>query len=200
MDILIGATANCSNGTAGQVTQLIADRASMRVTHVVVKEARRPHGERMVPFGMVQRSRGHAVRLRCSGLELSTMQPATRTELVESEALVHGGSSYHDHSIYSLPRLREAEYQNLAETECALGANTRVRATDGNAGRLAGLTVEPASGDITHVLFQHRQSRLLRTLTMPVAAIAEMSSGVVYVRSSRDSLMELPPASAQTRR
>jgi hypothetical protein len=195
MDIAVLATAQCPDGPAGQVTHLVVDRASMRVTYIMVKQVQWAYEERMVPFRYVQHSAGDEVHLWCSRQELSTMQPGTWTELVVAEVAVDGASSSPGRSIDGVPGSEGVRHLNLAKTECALGASTRVRATDGNAGRLAGLAVEPATGEITHLLFRKGHTRATRALAMPVAAVAEVGPAAVYVRSTRARIAAMAPQS-----
>jgi hypothetical protein len=193
MDITVSARAQCLDGLAGQVTHLIVDRAAMRVTYVVVKEARCPHSERLVPFAYVGHPVGHELRFRCALQELCTMQPGNWTEMVSAEVPVPGGSPNPGSSIKGLAWSEELRHPNLAKTSCALGASTRVRATDGNAGRLAGLTVEPSNGDITHLLLWKGHTRDMSALALPVAAVAEVGAAAVYVRSTRARIAAMAP-------
>jgi hypothetical protein len=74
-----------------------------------------------------------------------------------------------------------------------------MRATDGNAGRLAGLTVELAGGYITQLVFRQRQTYATCTYALPMAAAAEVGPEAVYVRSSRASIAAMDPQLVQTR-
>jgi hypothetical protein len=124
------------------------------------------------------------------------MQLSSGTGLVEMEMFVDADSSCADRPIHHGPRLRGVACQNISQTQCALSVNTRVRATDGNAGRLVGLTVEPASGSITHLLLLSRQGPawVAGIVALPLSAVAEVSSEVVYTRSTRAAIAALAPA------
>ena len=82
MEISIKARVQCADGPGGEATHVIVHPVTKQVTQLVVREAKSPHVERIVPFGFVRETADDKIRLRCSQLELSRMQSFVRTELV----------------------------------------------------------------------------------------------------------------------
>jgi hypothetical protein len=172
-------------------THVIVNPAANRVTRLVVKETKAPHVERLVPFKFVEDGNPDEIRLRCSQQELSRMKAFVRTELVET-AWSHDGKRPTE--------TKKLKHLNIPEGELALDTHTPVRVTDGKAGHIGELTVDPASGSITHLQLRKGWVWAPKEVTIPVSEVDRIADRGVYLRMNRAGIEALPVAAARRRR
>src|SRR5438105_3718231 len=85
-ELPVDAKAVCSDGDAGQVTDVIVDPVARRVTHVVIREDRLGSREFLVPLELVIDSSRASVRLSCTRAELSQLPEFTTTRFVSASS------------------------------------------------------------------------------------------------------------------
>lgn len=185
MEIPVRAKVQCTDGPGGEATHVIVHPTSKRVTRLVVRDARSPHVERLVPFKFVEGATASQISLRCSRQELSRMQAYTRTELVEPSW------EYDERMPTGATRVKRV---NVPEDELTMDADTQVRVTDGKAGRIDELMVDPASGSITHLMLRKGPPWAPKAVTVPVTEVERMDGKAVYLRTNRAAIEALPAA------
>ena len=190
MEIPIRADVECADGPGGEVTHVIVHAATKKVTQIVVKEAKSPHAERVVPFRFVAEATAKEIRLRCSRQELTRMQPFIRIEVVET-AWSQDGRMPTD--------VKKVKRLNIAEDELAMDTGTQVRATDGNVGRMDEVMVDPANGFITHLVMREGHVWAPKEATVPVSEVERLGDKAVYLRKDRAAVAALPAVPARRR-
>ena len=191
MKIPVKAMVQCTDGPGGEATHVVVNPASRRVTRLVVKETKAPHVERLVPFKFVEDGNADEIRLRCSQQELSRMQSFVRTRLVEIAWSYDG----------KMPtETKKVKHLNIPDGELAVDTHTPVRVTDGKAGRIGELTVDPASGSITHLQLRKGRVWAPKEVTIPVSEVDRVGDRGVYLRMNRAGIESLPAIAARRRR
>ena len=66
MDLPLNAKVYCVDGLCGQSKELVLDRKTEEVTHLVVKGNHLPHAELLVPVELVAETTPRLIRLRCT--------------------------------------------------------------------------------------------------------------------------------------
>ena len=191
-EILLGDSVLCGTDPVGKVTRLVIQKDHKLVRSIVVSETRRPHLERIVGLDLVWECAVGLVYLRCSRQELASMPSFLLTACIDAQDSSYAFPAWDDQPMQMLRGVRPLTLLNLQDSETALDADTRIRATDGNAGRLSGLGVDHSSGDIQHLVMRLGQSPAPERLMIPAAAIAELGSSVVYLRVRRANMASLP--------
>jgi hypothetical protein len=171
---------------------VIVHPVTKKVTRLVVRETKAPHVERMVPFGFVEETAANEIHLRCSRQELSRMQSFVRTELVQKTAAYYGSGPTYTQTMYSSPGFRKVKHLNIPEGEVAVDHNTRVRISDGKAGRIKRVMVAPMSGSLTHLVVREGPSWAPKTVPVPIAEVKRMTEKAVYLRMNRAGMEALP--------
>ena len=183
----LGGKALCSDGPCGEVRRMIINPARGTVTHLVVTPKQRHQPGRLVPVDLVDTEVGE-IRLRCTIAEFGQLDPAEVTELVEGEGdgpasapppkastMSVGGMS----SNYSMPKPARTIVQEVVpagETQVRRGG--RVRATDGEIGRVQGFLVDPDNHQVTHVLLQEGHLWGRKEVAIPMRAVAGIDDGI----------------------
>jgi sporulation protein YlmC with PRC-barrel domain len=190
MEIPIKATVQCTDGPGGEATHVVVNPAAKRVTRLVVKETRAPHVERVVPFKFVEEGATTEIRLRCSRQEMSKMKPFERTELVETDWSYDGKRA---------TETKMVKHLNIPEGELAVDTHTPVRVTDGKAGNIGELVVDPASGSITHLQLRKGHVWAPKEVTVPISEVDRFGDRGVYLRMNRAGIKALPATAARRR-
>jgi hypothetical protein len=190
MEIPVKARVQCTDGPGGEATHLVVNPAAMQVTRLVVKETKAPHVERVVPFKFVEDGNADEIRLRCSRQEMAKMRLFVRTEIVETRS--YDGQ---------MPTgTKKVKHLNIADGELAVDTHTPVRVTDGKAGHIGELMVDPASGSITHLRLRKGHILARKEVTIPASEVDRIGDRGVHLRMNRAGIEALPATAARSRR
>jgi sporulation protein YlmC with PRC-barrel domain len=184
------ASVECSDGKAGQVTAVIVDPETLHVTHLVVKEKKRPHTEYLVTEAEVAESSADLVRLACTRSELEDMQPFISTEYRTVEIPRYpdvGGGRYQTHQIYTTTVDRE----RVPLGEAALHAGAEVKATDGRVGQVAELLLDEDTEAITHFVLREHHWLRERDVILPLSAVDRVVEDTVYLTLDKDTISSM---------
>lgn len=195
MDIPIGVEVHCTDGLCGRSTYVIIDPASERVTHVVVKEHGGKDEEWLVPLDLVVETTPHAIRLRCAKERFATLDPFRETEYIETTVPYMGyPPSAYMMQPYVLPETLfvPVRHRHIPPDELAVARGDPVEAKDGHIGRVDEFLVDPANGQITHLVLREGHLWGQRDVTIPVSEIDHIEQDIVYLKLDKHSVGELP--------
>ena len=191
-EFTVGTRASCSDGLCGEVSRMVIDPGTRRLTHLVIGPKDRRELGRLVPIDLVDSTSGE-VRLRCTLAEFGNLDAAEETELAEyadSGGLGPGGSQ----APTGIPHRVKTVTQHtvpLGETEVLPGEH--VHAVDGEIGHVQGFRVDPASHQVTHVLLKEGHLWGRKEVAIPVSAIAGLEDGI-RLKITKRQVEDLPPA------
>jgi hypothetical protein len=184
----LGGKALCSDGPCGEVRRMIINPAGGIVTHLVVTPKQRHQPGRLVPVDLVDTEVGE-IRLRCTIAEFGKLDPAEVTEVVEGEGdgpasapppkpttmTSAGGMSRN----YRMPKpARTIVQQVVPAGETQVRHGERVRAADGEIGRVQGFLVDLHDHQVTHVLLQEGHLWGRKEVAIPMTAVAGIDDGI----------------------
>ncbi len=193
MDIPVNAEVHCVDGPCGHVTSVIVNPTNWEITHLVVKEKRFPHTERLVSIDEVVESTPHQVRLRCTTQELSAMDPFIETQFIQAEAPeCTGGPCLMWPYVVPEDLTVRLETEHIPPGELAVHRGDHVEATDGRVGRIDEFLVDPANGHITHLVLREGHLSGQKDVTIPVSAIDRIEEDTVYLKLDKRSIEALP--------
>jgi len=195
--LTIGAAAVCGDGFPGELKSLVVDPASRAVTHLVIEPERKGGSAlglaRLVPLDHADAA-AEPIRLAYTEAEFKDLSPAEETlaEFVPGYEvpvqLLPAGEGWRaaDGPVAdgeTIPQIREMETiplipDNEAGTpEVEESGADHVRATDGEVGRLHGLRVDPASGEVLQVLLK-KHAWGHAELAIPISRVSGFDAGV----------------------
>ena len=191
--LAIGAAAACTDGFPAELKGLVVDPRARAVTHLVIEPEHAQGLARLVPLDHADAT-AEPIRLRYTEAEFKDLGPAEETlaEFVPGYEvpvqLLPAGEGWRpaDGPVAdgeTIPQIREMETVPLVpETgagtpEVEESGADRVRATDGDVGRLHGLRIDPASGEVLHVLLK-RHPWGHSELAVPIGQVAGFEGGV----------------------
>jgi sporulation protein YlmC with PRC-barrel domain len=201
MDIPMGVEVHCTDGLCGRSTYVVLDPRHKEVTHVVVKEARSPHMERLVPIETVSGTAPEVILLDCTGDELKKMSPFVQTEYVLEEMpdLEYSpGGFVPVGAIWSTPypvpdraQVVAVGHKQVPLGERAIRRGSRVQATDGHVGRVDELIVHPEDRQITHLVMREGHLWGQREIVIPISDVDHIEAETVYLKLSKDQVEAL---------
>lgn len=179
----------------GSLAGVVAPPSLHRVTHVVI-EHRGEEERRLVPIDDLRDEGGQLVLDAADwprGYEL-----AEELDLVALDEQLQRDLSlaFPLGDVWIFPNLslpgghRRLVREHLPEGEIAITAGSRVVATDGPVGRIAGLLLDPGADEITHLLVRHGHLWRRRALAVPVELVERVHGPDVVVGASTDELGE----------
>jgi hypothetical protein len=182
------------------------------VTHLVVE----PHGRaglaRLVPLDLADFSdragradaRPDQIRLRCTEAEFMSLEAAEETlaefvpgypgpvQLLPPGWRDAGGPTADGGTILRIPEKETNDVVPPGEVEEHRG--DRVHATDGEAGHLRAVRIDPGSGRVTHVLIRHGPAWGRADTAIPAEMVAGFGEDGIRLAITRQQVRDLPPA------
>jgi sporulation protein YlmC with PRC-barrel domain len=192
MEFTVGSKASCTNGWCGEVSRVIFDPGTRKVTHLVIGPRHQPENMRLVPVDLVDSTSGE-VKLRCTLAEVDDLDVAEERDLVES-ADSGGLGPLGTQAPTGIPHRVKTTTQHavpLGETEVERGEH--VHAVDGEIGQVEGFLVDPDSKQVTHVLLKEGHLWGRKEVAIPVSAITGIDDGV-RLNITKKQVEDLPPA------
>jgi sporulation protein YlmC with PRC-barrel domain len=202
MDIPIGVDVQCTDGLCGHSTYVIIDPARERVTHVVVQEHGGKREEWLVPLDLVMETTPHLIRLRCAKEKLATLDPFNETEYVETTVPYMGYEpSAYMMRPYVIPETLfvPVRHKHVPPDELAVARGDPVEAKDGHIGRVDEFLVDPANGQITHLVLREGHLWGQRDVTIPVSEIDHIEQDTVYLKLDKHGVGALPSIALRRR-
>ena len=199
MDMPMNVEVYCADGLCGHSKDVVMDRETEEVTHLVVKEKHAPHTQMLVPIDLVTEATPHVIRLRCAKDELAELQPFLKVEVREEKIPHYLPSSYL--MPIEIPKTRwvTVKREAIPPGEIAVGQGAHVEATDGRIGRLDELLVDPVTEHVTHLVMRRGHLWGQRDVTIPVSEIDHLGEGVIYLKLNKDQVEALPSMSVAMR-
>jgi hypothetical protein len=166
----------------------------------VVREQQSPHTEYLVPVELILESTAEHILLRCSGQELTTLEPFIETEYVAGDfaELEYKANEYWIWP-YVLPEeeVIPLEYERIPPGEMAIHRGAHVQATDGRVGRVDEFLIDPANDHITHLVLREGHLWGQKDVTIPLSEIDRFEQGTVYLRLDKEQIEALPTIPVQ---
>ena len=211
LELRIGAQAACSDGPAGKVRQVVLDRASETVTHLVIYTTPHLGFAVLVPRSAVLSADHDQVQLRCTQAELHRMEPFEDTVFLPPygphQTLGYGPTDYFYGGTGSMtvgmgqmglglgpmgmgavgwqgtpPFVVE---EHLPPGGAGIGHDAVIEALDGDLGRVDEVLTDPVTGVLTHLVIRRGHLFGAHMLVVPANAIIDVSDERVRLRFTR---------------
>jgi sporulation protein YlmC with PRC-barrel domain len=203
MEIPLKAKVECLDGVCGESEYVVLNPVTDQVTHVVVKEDTSPKTEYIIPVEFVAETKDDTIRLQCSKEKLETMEPFIKTTFIEEKMpdriIGEGYGPYGMGSYYSLPYVTPdktvyipVEDQQVPPGELAIHRGARVKATDGEVGRVDEFVVNPKNNLITHLVMREGHLWGKKEVIIPLSAIGETGEDGVTLKLDKRQIEALP--------
>jgi uncharacterized protein YrrD len=198
MDVPLNVDVECGGTIAGRSTYIVLNPVTDRVTHLVVQAKAFPHRERLVPVEWVVESDPRRIRLRCTLDELTRQADFIETEFIpgwpEPRLLM-----WPDELTLGTGGMI-VEHEQIPGDELALERGARVKARDGDVGRVDELVIDPMTDRITHLVLREGHLWRHKEVAVPVAQIDRIEEDTVYLKLDRHAVRSLFATQQQNNR
>jgi uncharacterized membrane protein/sporulation protein YlmC with PRC-barrel domain len=197
-EINIDAAIQCSDGPCGRCENLIVERGTARITHLVLHDETLPHKpyQRIVPVDRVAQADRETIQLDCTRDDVARMEPFIQTHYIAQTQLAYqllpGGGVPGVHGPLEGFSYSTNDEEMIPEGALALRPDIDVQATDGRVGTIGELVVDPQTAQITHFVLRAGHSWGKKEVTLPVTAVDRVAGDVVYLKLDRQAIGQLP--------
>lgn len=196
-NIPLKANVQCHDAPCGKSTNVIFDRDTHQVTHVVVEDKKLPNNPtRMVPVEKIESATHKQITLNCVREEVERMDPFIVTQMIQETgsgmAYAEGGD-YTSQYVANNTGYDAVQVEEIPQGEMALTPGAKVQTSDSHTvGKLDELLLDPQSGVITHV--QMREGHLWgkRDVSIPVADVDFTDGDTIYLKIDKKAVEALP--------
>jgi osmotically-inducible protein OsmY/sporulation protein YlmC with PRC-barrel domain len=207
LDITIGTTVVCRDGSKGRVTRLAMEPNSKHVTHLIVQYGL-PHHEVVVPIEQVAQVQDDTLVLTLDRDELSRLPRFAEVDytLPDEAWLDHFGRSPGD-IVFSLRGYTPSgvlldaawaghfvsghAHRGMATEEVPVGRGTRITCRDGQLGRVDHVLLDPKT-NIVQAVVARRGHLLGKDVVIPVAQVEWIAEDEIHIDADRATLEDLP--------
>ena len=210
-EFTVGLRAECSDGHCGQLSRIITDPATRKITHLVIKPAHRRQSDRLVSVELVDMT-ADDISLRCTLAEFDELEPAEEVDLAEGDE--YGGGYGDAESVQGYGnvgsmgvggsisgtgvgtglghRVRTVTHHVVPLGEAELVPGEHVHAVDGEIGQVLGFIVDPDDQRVTHVLLKEGHLWGRREVAIPISAVTAIDEGI-RLNITKKQVEDLPP-------
>jgi sporulation protein YlmC with PRC-barrel domain len=209
-EFTVGVRAECSDGYCGQLSRMMTDPATRKITHLVIKPQHRRGSDRLVPIELVDMT-ANDISLRCTLAEFDELPPAEEVDLAEGDeygggyggaesvqgygdvgGMGVGGSASGTAIGGSLGHhVRTVTHHVVPMGEAELRPGEHVHAVDGEIGQVLGFIVDPADQRVTHVVLKEGHLWGRREVAIPISAVTAIDEGI-RLNMTKKQVEDLP--------
>jgi hypothetical protein len=144
--------------------------------------------ERLVPIDQVLEATPQSIQLRCTSAELDGMD-----RFIEREYVVVSPNYFMwSPEIEAIP----VEHRRVPQGGLAIERGSRVKATDGDVGKVDELLVDPLDEHITHLVLREGHLWGQKDVTIPISEADHIEENTVYLKLDKQSIEALPAVPA----
>jgi hypothetical protein len=207
-DLTLGKRVKCVDGPLGELDDVVIDPIAKRVTHLVVQPFHQHGRARLVPIELAEGGRGAAITLRCTLEEVRRLAPVQEMSYLRLDQYEVDDPDW-DVGVKEVFAMPYYDTAGFATTTPGLGedvavlydrvpkgevevrrSSSVVSADDRTVGSVEGFLVD--EGQITHLVLERGHLWGKREITIPIGAIAKVSTDEVRLRLTKHELGELP--------
>lgn len=215
--LALGAPVHCSNGELGELTDVVVDPRTDRVTHLVVAAQSGPGLARMVPIELAEPAAGdaQAIRLRCTVEHFGRLEPVETFVFLALGEAPKGGEDFDvgietafgmpsgvdEFGGYAVASTGDVgvSYDRIPKGTREIRRASPVLSSDGHRlGHVSGLLVGP-DGHITHLVLEHGHLWGRRDVTVDIGAVAKVETDSVVLSATKDEVGAMPSVRVRKR-
>ncbi|MGB7874708.1 MAG: PRC-barrel domain-containing protein [Anaerolineales bacterium] len=196
MDIPINAKVYCQDKMCGTSNAVILNPLNDVVTHLIVKESKRPHTERLVPIDMIDASLTDNIHLKLSETMLQSLPPLYDVEYIQITVphyMQVSDISYMEPVIVPEKKFIEEKIYHTPVNELAVNRGTLVYSADGYViGNVDEFLVDQNGGHVTHLILREGHIFGQKDVFIPVAEIETINESSLHLKLDKEKIEKLP--------
>jgi len=202
MDIPINAKVYCQDKLFGHTQAVILDPANDVITHVVVKENKSPHIERLVPIYMIDASLADNIHLKINETMTQSLPPFFDEEYIQTTVphYMHVSDmlSIEPVVIPEKKFIKERIY-HVPSNELAVYRGAHVYAANGDAiGTIDEFLIDQNEGQVTHLILREGHIFGKKDVFIPVSEIESFDESRLQLKLNKENIEALPTIPARS--
>lgn len=184
MEIPMNAQLKGADGEAGQAVGALIAEATRTVTHLVVHLGDDGPLRRLLPLNTVIETTPDSVLTRLTKQEVDTLSPLDDVELVPSVEPMDLATG--------MMAERPIAVEEAPKNTLVIDKRMSVEASDGRAGSVDAILVDPVSGALTHIILREGHFWAQRDVTIPAGNISAIRSDAIALNLNKQEIGRLP--------
>ena len=196
MNIPMNAKVYCQNKICGYTMAVIIDPLKEVVTHVVVKESKAPHIQRLVPIDKVDGGLENRLHLECDQVALEELPPFAELEYIRASIpryMEAFDMFYMEPIVVPETKIAPGKHYSIPKNELAVRRGTSVYAADGNIiGKVDEFLVDQDDGQVTHLILREGHLWGQKDVIIPVEEIDKFKESRLRLKLNKEAIGALP--------
>ena len=196
MDIPINAKVYCQDKLYGHTQAVVLNPVQDIVTHVVVKEHKSPHTERLVPIDLIDASATDNMHLKLSESMLQSLPPFFDVEYIQT-TIPHymevSDMAYVEPVVVPEKKIVQEKKYHVPKDELAVSRGASVYTVDGHAiGKVDEFLVDESGHHVTHLILREGHVLGQKDVFIPVSEIESINEADLHLKLDKRSVEKLP--------
>ena len=196
MDIPINAKVYCQDQLCGFAQGVILDPENDVVTHVVVKESKNSHAERLVPIDMIDASLADNIHLKLTANMLQNLPPLFDVEYIQTTVphfMEISDITFLEPVVVPERKIIEEKIYHIPTNELPINHGTRVYSADGYAiGTVDVFFIDQNGGHISYLILREGHIFNQKDIFIPVTEIEKIMENDIYLKLKKEDIEQLP--------
>jgi len=196
MDLPINAKVYCQDKFCGHVQSVLVDPMNDVVTHVVVKESKNSHAERLVPIDMIDATLADNIHLKLNTTMLQNLPSIYDIEYIQATVphlIEVTNMTIMKPFVVPEKRIIKEKIYHIPGNELPVKRGTRVFSADGyDIGTVDEFLVDQNGGNITHLVLREGHILGKKDVFIPVKEIATIEESDIHLALDKKDIEQLP--------
>ena len=187
MEISMRADLKCANGNGGKVAGALMNEVLHAITHVVISIDGAELIRRLLPLNAVTEGSLDLLTTRLTREQLDTLPPLDEIDIVPTMQSTDMATG----TLLEMPLAIEDTPQGTL----VIDRHMPVEASDGHAGNVDAVLVDPISGAVTHIVLREGHLWAKKDVTIPLSNLTSITRDEVTLNLTKDAVGSLPATS-----
>ncbi|MEZ4664018.1 MAG: PRC-barrel domain-containing protein [Caldilineaceae bacterium] len=195
MELTLNVDVEGPEGKLGRATYLIVNPISDETTHLVVRNNRLPHEERLLPTTWIKESNHERIFVDCTYDQWARLEPFVQTEYVKMPVPQYASAGFtwpYTMTPAYTDEYLPVEHKRIPVHTRELRRGSKVEASDGPIGKVEELIVDAANKHITHLVLSKGHLWGAQDIVAPVTAIKMIDDDRIVLNITKDAVAALP--------
>jgi uncharacterized protein YrrD len=196
MNIPINAKVFCQDKLCGHTQAVILNPVSDDVTHVVVKESKTPHIQRLVPIDMIDASLTNKIHLKCGESELEGLPMFADVEYIQANIpryMQAFDMYYLEPVVVPEKKMATEKHYHIPKNELAINRGTSVYSADGYIiGKVDEFLIDQDDGHITHLILREGHLWGQKDVFIPIDDVDKVKESRLRLKLNKEKIENLP--------
>ena len=196
MNIPINAKVYCQDNMCGHTQAIILNPASDVITHLVVKEHKRPHTEYLVPVNMIDASLPENIHLKIDETTLQSLPSFFDVEYIQATVPHYvevSEMAYVEPVAIPEKKNIEEKIYHIPRNELAISQSTIVYSSDEHAiGKVDEFLIDQNGGHVTHLILREGHIFGQKDVFIPITEIETIQENSLHLKLDKENIEKLP--------